>query len=134
MKAHATIPTTVDEYLQGIGNDDMRSLMQRVREIIIAAAPRAIEGISYRMPAYKQEGVLIYFAAFTHHCSLFPASTSVLDQFSNELAAYKTSKGTIQFTVDHPLPDALVTKIVKARVKENEAKARLKKSARSKRR
>lgn len=127
MKAGVKVPVTVDEYLEGIVKDDMRSLLEKVRNTIRSAAPKAEEIISYRMPAYKQDGVLVYFAAFKNHCSLFPASKQVIDEFEEELALFKTSKGTIQFTVDHPLPLGLIKKIVKARVAENKVKTEKKK-------
>jgi len=111
-------PATVDEYLERIVDDGMRSLMIKVRAAIRQAAPKAEEVISYQMPAYKQNGMLVYFAAFTKHCSLFPASKKVIDDNKEALVSFKTSKGTIQFTVEHPLPLALIKKIVKARVKE----------------
>lgn len=128
MRPAAKIPATVDEYLERIADDDKRSLLVRIRKIIRQTAPGAEESISYQMPSYKLNGILVYFAAFAHHCSLFPASTTVLDEFREELASFKTSKGTIQFTVDHPLPEALVRKIIKARLRENEARAAAKRS------
>jgi len=75
--------------------------------------------ISYRIPMFKYNGMLVGYAAFKNHCSLFPTGSGVLDQFEQELKGYRTSKGTIQFPSDKPLPDALVKKIVRARVKEN---------------
>lgn len=122
----ARVPASVDEYLDRIPDDSVRSLLIKVREAIRIAAPKATEAISYQMPAYKQNGMLVYFAAFMKHCSLFPASKNVMEAFKEDLKDFKTSKGTIQFTVDHPLPLTLVKKIVKARVKENEEKSLLK--------
>jgi uncharacterized protein YdhG (YjbR/CyaY superfamily) len=72
------------------------------------------------MPAFRYKGALIGFAAFSKHCSLFPMGSSAIEQFRDELKGFQTSKGTIQFTVEKPLPAALVKKIVKARVAENE--------------
>jgi uncharacterized protein YdhG (YjbR/CyaY superfamily) len=127
MKSLAKPPSTVDEYLERIVDPGKRSLLEKVRQAIRSAAPNAQEVISYQMPAYKQKGMLVYFAAFNHHCSLFPASRNIFDAYKKELEAFITSKGTIQFTVDHPLSIPLIKKIVKARVKENEEKALLKK-------
>jgi uncharacterized protein YdhG (YjbR/CyaY superfamily) len=129
MKAQTKSPATIDEYLERVADPAKRSLLEKLRQAIRSAAPGAQEVISYQMPAYKQNGMLVYFAAFSNHCSLFPASRKVFDAFKTELAAYKTSKGTIQFTVDHPLPLPLIKKIVKAKLKENEEKMVLKKRA-----
>jgi uncharacterized protein YdhG (YjbR/CyaY superfamily) len=93
-----------------------------LRATIRSALPRDVtETISYRMPAFKRDGVLVWYAAFAGHCSLFPGA-SALQRFKNEVAAYKTSKGTIQFALDKPLPVALIKRIVKARVAEHEAR------------
>ena len=88
-----------------------------------AAPPEATETISYGMPAFKYKGVLVWFAAFSKHCSLFPTA-SVVEAFKNELKGFSTSKGTIQFPTDKPLPSALVKKLVRARVAQNERKKR----------
>ena len=110
---------TVDEYLAGIP-EPARSTLQHVRKVIQSVVPpETTEVISYRMPMFKYKGMLVAYAAFTNHCSLFPTGSGVLDQFAKELKGYRTSKGTIQFPPDKPLPDALIRKIVKARVAEN---------------
>ncbi len=88
-----------------------------------AVPPEATETISYRMPAVKYKGVLVWFAAFSNHCSLFPTA-SVVETFKNELKGFSTSKGTIHFPTDKPLPTALVKKLVKARVSQNKSKKR----------
>ncbi len=88
-----------------------------------AVPPEATETISYRMPAVKYKGVLVWFAAFSNHCSLFPTA-SVVETFKNELKGFSTSKGTIRFPTDKPLPTALVKKLVKARVSQNKSKKR----------
>ena len=80
------------------------------------------EAISYRIPTFKYKGPLLGFAAFSNHCSLFPMSLSVMEAFKNELKDFHTSKGTIRFPVDKPLSPALVKKLVKARMAENEHK------------
>ena len=99
--------------------------LDAVRKAIRAAAPKAAtEVITYGMPGFHYKGGLVAYAAFKGHCSLFPMSGSLIGDFAKDLAGYKTSKGTIQFPVDKPLPAALVKKIVKARVVQNEAKAK----------
>jgi uncharacterized protein YdhG (YjbR/CyaY superfamily) len=114
-------PKSVDEYLAGVP-EPARSTLKKVHAAIRSAVPpEATETISYRMPAFKYKGPLVWFAAFSDHCSLFPTA-SVIEAFKNELKGFSTSKGTIQFPVDKPLPAALVRKLVKARVAENERK------------
>ncbi|MGH9702165.1 MAG: iron chaperone [Candidatus Acidiferrales bacterium] len=98
--------------------------MNRIRAAIRSAAPpEATETISYRIPAFKYEGVLLWFAAFRNHCSLFPTA-AVIEQFKNKLMPYSISKGTIQFPIDKSLPTVLVKKIVKARIAQIERKKR----------
>lgn len=121
----AEIAKNVDEYLAGIPLE-ARAALERLRKIIRVAAPQAIEVISYGMPAYKYHGTLVYFAAFKHHCSFFPGSSRLLHAHRRELARYETSKGTIRFPADKPLPVALVKKLVKERVAENEARSKKK--------
>jgi uncharacterized protein YdhG (YjbR/CyaY superfamily) len=114
-------PKDIDEYLAGIPEPG-RSTLNKIRAAICSAVPpEATETISYRIPAFKYKGILVWFAAFSHHCSLFPTA-SIVEAFKNELKGYSISKGTIQFPVDQPLPAALVRKIVKARVAQNEKK------------
>jgi len=116
-------PKTVDEYLAGIP-EPARSTLSKIRMAIRSAVPpEATETISYRMPAVKYKGVLVWFAAFSNHCSLFPTA-SVVETFKNELKGFSTSKGTIRFPTDKPLPTALVKKLVKARVSQNKSKKR----------
>ena len=109
----------VDEYLANVP-EPARSSLKRVRAVIQSVVPaEATEVISYGIPMFKYRGMLVGYAAFKNHCSLFPTGSGVLDRFEKELKGYRTSKGTIQFPSDKPLADALVKKIVKARVKEN---------------
>ena len=113
-------PKNVDEYLAGVP-EPARSTLNRVRAAIRSAVPlEATEAISYRIPTFKYKGSLLGFAAFSNHCSLFPMSPSVIDALKNELTGFHTSKGTIRFPVDKPLSAALVKKLVKARIAENE--------------
>ena len=99
--------------------EKVRVVLEKLRHTIKKAAPDAEEVISYQMPAFKYHGMLVYFAAFKNHCSFFPGNAGLVLSMRDELKVYKTAKGTIQFTVEKPLPGVLVTKIVKARVKEN---------------
>jgi len=113
--------TTVEEYLS-LFSKEQRDALEKLRQVIKAAAPKAEEVISYGMPGYKQNGVLVYFGGFKNHCSFFPASYTVIKQFAEQLKDYKTSKGTIQFPLDKAIPSTLVKKMVVARIKENELK------------
>jgi len=108
----------VDAYLARVP-PKFRTLLQRLRKTIKAAAPEAEEVISYRMPAFRQNGMLVYYAAFADHCSLFVASPRVLQEFSAELEPFRTGRGTVRFTPSRPLATGLVRRIVKARVAEN---------------
>jgi len=111
-KAHA--PKNIDEYLAGVP-EPARSTLNKVRATIRSAAPRdATEAISWGMPAFRYKGPLVGFAAFTNHCSLFPMNSSLIVTFKNELEGFETSKGTIHFPLDKPLPTALTKKLVKA--------------------
>ena len=113
------VAKTVDEYLAGIP-EPAASTLKHIREVIQSVVPKeTTEVISYGMPMFKFRGMLVGYAAFKHHCSLFPTGSGVLDQFAKELEGHRTSKGTIQFPPDKPLPDALIRKIVRARVAEN---------------
>ncbi len=110
-------PTSVDEYLASL-NDDQRVALEKLRTTIRAAAPKAEECISYDIPAYRQNGrLLVAFAAAKKHCSFFPGALPVAT-YQDELKDYSTSKGTVRFPADHPLPAALVRKLVKTRIAE----------------
>jgi uncharacterized protein YdhG (YjbR/CyaY superfamily) len=109
---------TVDEYLARV-TDDKRAALQRLRKTIKAAAPRAEECISYQLPAYRLNGMLVAFGATANHCAFYPMSASTVAAHKEELKDYDTSKGTIRFQPDNPLPASLVRKLVKARIAEN---------------
>ena len=109
---------TVDEYLARV-SDDKRVALQKLRKTIKAAAPRAEECISYQLPAYRLNGMLVAFGATANHCAFYPMSASTVAAHREELKDYDTSKGTIRFQPDNPLPAALVRKLVKARIAEN---------------
>mgnify|MGYP006266729853 CR=1 FL=1 len=121
----AAAPKSVDEYLAAVP-PSMRTALQDLRKTIRSAAPEAVEVISYRMPAFRQDGALVFFAAFEDHCSFFPGSVATARKFAAELKPFAAGEGTVHFTPEHPLPSALVTRIVKARVVENAARARAK--------
>jgi uncharacterized protein YdhG (YjbR/CyaY superfamily) len=115
------IPKTVDEYLRGVP-EPARTTLNKVRAIIRSVAPpEATEAISYGIPTFKYKGMLASFAAFSDHCSLFPGAGPTVD-FKNELKNFQTSKGTIRFTPDKPLPATLLKKILKARIAQNKRK------------
>jgi uncharacterized protein YdhG (YjbR/CyaY superfamily) len=114
------VAKTVDEYPANTP-EPAQSTLKHIRAVIQSVVPKeATEVISYGIPMFKYNGMLVGYAAFKNHCSLFPTGSGVLDRFEKELKGYRASKGTIHFSSDKPLPDALVRKIVKARVKENE--------------
>jgi uncharacterized protein YdhG (YjbR/CyaY superfamily) len=110
-----TTPRDVDEYLASVP-EAARSALKKMRAVIQSCVPpEATETISYKIPAIKYKGMLVWFAGFSDHCSLFPTA-AVIDAFKDELQGYQTAKGTIRFPLDKPLPVALLKKIVKARV------------------
>jgi uncharacterized protein YdhG (YjbR/CyaY superfamily) len=116
-------PKDVDEYIAGVP-EPARTTLKKMRATIRSAVPpEATEVISYRMPAFKHKQVLVWFAAFSDHCSLFPTA-AVIDKFKNELKNFSTSKGTLHFPTNKPLPTTLIKKLVKARVAQNESKKR----------
>jgi uncharacterized protein YdhG (YjbR/CyaY superfamily) len=116
-------PKTVDEYLARVP-EPARSTLSKVRATIRSVVPpEATEAISYGIPAFKYKGTLVWFAAFAEHCSFFPTA-GVIEEFKDELKGFPTSKGTIQFPVNKPLPATLVKKMVKARVAQVEGKKR----------
>jgi uncharacterized protein YdhG (YjbR/CyaY superfamily) len=114
-------PKSVDEYLAGVPEPARRTLNTMRAAIRTAVPAEATETISYRMPAFKHKRVLVWFAAFANHCSLFPTA-AVVEAFQDELKGFTTSKGTIQFPADKPLPIALIKKLVRARVVQSDAK------------
>jgi uncharacterized protein YdhG (YjbR/CyaY superfamily) len=114
---------TIDEYLAAL-NADQRAALERLRKVIRAAAPQAEECISYQLPAYRCNGMLVAFGAAAKHCAFYPMSSSTVEDLKDELKAYETSKGTIRFQPEKPLPAALVRKIVKLRLAENAARGR----------
>jgi uncharacterized protein YdhG (YjbR/CyaY superfamily) len=119
---------TIDDYLDRVP-EPARTTLGKLRDIIRAAAPAATEGISYQLPAFRCLGMLVGFGATANHCAFYVMSGTVLEPYEDELRAYDTSKGTIRFPANAPLPAALVKKLVKARMAENEARATMKAGA-----
>jgi len=112
-------PTTIDEYLARLP-DDQRTALEKLRKAIKSAAPRAEECISYQLAAFRLDGMLVAFGATKNHCAFYPMSATTVAEFEDELKNFETSKGTIRFQPSKPLPVALVKKLVKARIDENQ--------------
>ena len=118
----ASVPKNVDDYLARVPQE-ARTTLEKLRQTIKAAAPKAVEVISYQMPTFKLDGrMLVSFAAFKNHCSFFPGAAPI-KVHAKDLKAYEISKGTIRFPTNKALPASLVKKLVKARIEENEARA-----------
>ena len=110
---------TIDDYIAGFP-ENVQEILEQLRQTIRNAAPESEETISYQMPAFKQKGILVYFAAFKNHIGFYPTPSGV-EKFKKELSGYEVSKGTVKFPIDKTIPLDLVSKIVKFRVKENSA-------------
>jgi len=108
---------TIDDYISTFPKN-IQIILEELRQVIREAAPKAEETISYQMPAFRQNGILVWFAAFKNHIGFFP-KVSAINAFKEKLSFYQTSKGTIQFPIDAPIPFELVKEIVRFRVKEN---------------
>jgi len=111
---------SVDEYLAGVPEPAQTTLSQIRRVIRSVVPPEATETIGYRIPSFKFKGWLVGYAAFANHCSFFPGALP--RKFATELKGFSTSKGTIRFPVDNPLPTSLLKKLVKARIEQNKVK------------
>jgi uncharacterized protein YdhG (YjbR/CyaY superfamily) len=117
-------PKNIDEYLAAL-SDDKRAALEKLRKTIRAAVPKAEEGISYGLAAFRLAGKpLVGFGAAANHCAFYPMSSTTVNAHQGDLEAYDTSKGAIRFQADKPLPVALVRKLVKARIAENERRSR----------
>ncbi len=115
-------PKTIDAYLAKVP-EPSRSSLQRIRRIIRSVVPaETTECISYGIPTFRYKGLLFGFAAFTRHCSLFPMSAALIVKYKKDLEGFETAKGTIRFQADKPPSAALIKKLVKARVAQNDAK------------
>jgi uncharacterized protein YdhG (YjbR/CyaY superfamily) len=124
---------SVDEYI-ATHPEDVQKVLQRVRGAIRKAVPDAEEGISYQIPAYKLHGgIVVYFAGWKQHYSVYPATDRVVEEFKDELLPYELSKGTIRFPLSQPVPVKLIERIAKVRAEEAAERARAKVTARKKR-
>jgi len=124
MESTNSKPKTIDEYLAGV-NADHRGVPEKIRQTIHAVAPKAEECISYGIPAFRLNGrSLVFFGAWANHCAFYPGSSVTLKKLRNELKGFQTSKGTLRFSPDKPVPVALVKKLLKARIAENNARAK----------
>jgi uncharacterized protein YdhG (YjbR/CyaY superfamily) len=113
---------TIDEYLEAL-TKEQRTALEKLRRAIKAAAPKAEECISYQIPGFRLNGrMLVSFAAWANHCAFYPGSYP-LEVHRTELKNYETSKGTLRFPIDKPLPATLVRKLVKTRIEQNMAKS-----------
>jgi len=120
-------PKNVDEYIERVPEPG-RTTLSKMRATIRSAAPKeATEAISYGMPAFVYKGALVYYGAFSDHCSFFPGSARLVEEYEDELKGFSTAKGTIRFPLNKPLPSTLVKKFVKMRVAQNELKSQSKK-------
>jgi uncharacterized protein YdhG (YjbR/CyaY superfamily) len=114
----------VDAYLARVP-EPARTTLEKMRATIRSVVPKeSTEGLSYGMPAFRYKGALVGYAAFKNHCSFFPMQASLIDELKDELKSYRTSKGTLQFPQDKPLPAALLKRMVKLRVAENERRGK----------
>ncbi|MBT9500692.1 MAG: DUF1801 domain-containing protein [Burkholderiaceae bacterium] len=121
MESIRAAPVSVDEYIQGFA-PEVQAILQRVRQAVLEAAPGAQEVISYRMPAVKQNGVLVYFAAFKNHIGVYPPITGDA-RIQKAIAPYAGEKGNLRFPFDKPMPYGLISRITALRVKQDAAKA-----------
>lgn len=118
-------PRNIDEYLAGT-TAEQRTALEKIRRTIHAVAPAVEEGISYGLAGFKLNGrPLVYFGAWANHCAFYPGSSTLAKKFQARLKHFHTSKGTIRFTPDKPLPTALVKELVKARIAENEGRTQI---------
>ena len=127
---NSVIPESVDAYISTFPSD-IQNKLQTLRACIRKAAPRAEEIISYRMPAYRYHGVLVYFAGYKNHIGFYPTGSGV-QEFKKELSVYKGAKGSVQFPIDQPIPTTLIARIVKFRLRENESKLAIKSKGKAK--
>ncbi len=123
-------PLTVSAYFASVP-PRQRKTLNALRKTIKNQVPDATEVISYGIPTFKLGRMLVSYAAFANHCSFFPLSAALIDRYKKELVRYETSRGTIRFSIDHPLPSSLVRKFVKARLAQNRMRDSLKGESRS---
>ncbi len=125
MNPHQIIPKNIDEYIAGFPSP-IQEILESVRATIRNAAPESEEVISYRMPAFKQNGYVIFFAAHKKHLGMYGNTTVALEIFKEELATYVGPKGSLKFPYNKPMPLDIISNIVKLRVKENQERAEAK--------
>ena len=121
-RGNAKPTNAIDAYIARFPKETQR-LLQQLRATILRAAPNAEEVISYQMPAYRQHGILVYFAAYHNHIGLYPMASGI-SKFKKELSRFKGAKGSVQFPLDKPLPLRLIRSIVAFRVKDDLARAK----------
>ena len=118
MERKKRAPTTIDEYILQCPID-VQPVLAKIRAVIKEAAPEAVEKISYQMPGFYYSGYLVWFGVHAHHIGFYPTGSGI-EAFKEELSAYKTSKGAVQFPLDKPIPYELIRKIVRFRAAENQ--------------
>ena len=121
MNASNNTPKNIDEYIAGFPIE-VQQIMQKIRATIHEAAPGAVETISYQIPTFTLHGNLVHFAAYKRHIGFYPTSSGI-EKFKKEIAAYKWAKGSVQFPLDQPIPYELISRITAFRVAENTARA-----------
>ena len=129
MATDPAVPATIDEYISAF-SPKVQAVLRRIRKVIHSAAPDAKEVISYRMPAFKLNGVLVYFAAFKNHIGLYPPIRGDA-RLLKAVSPYAGEKGNLRFPLDQPIPYALIERIVKLRVKQDLAKAKAQRKKKS---
>jgi len=122
MATNRVVPKTIDEYISAF-SPEVRAILQEVRQVVRSAAPGAQEAISYNIPAFKLNGVLVYFAAFKQHIGFYPPIRGD-SRLEKAVSEYAGEKGNLRFPLDQPIPYALIERITKLRVKQNLAKAK----------
>ena len=122
MATNRVVPKTIDEYISAF-SPEVRAILQEVRQVVRSAAPGAKEAISYNIPAFKLNGVLVYFAAFKQHIGFYPPIRGD-SRLEKAVSQYAGEKGNLRFPLDQPIPYALIERITKLRVKQNLAKAK----------
>ena len=121
MESNRNAPTSVDEYIAGF-SPEVRAILRRVRQVVREAAPQAREGISYRMPALKQNGILVYFGAFKGHIGLYPPIAGDA-RIQSAISPYAGEKGNLRFAFNRPIPYDLIARVTELRAKQDSAKA-----------
>jgi uncharacterized protein YdhG (YjbR/CyaY superfamily) len=125
METNQSPPKTIDEYIAGFPGD-VQEILEKVRATIREVAPTAEETINYQIPTFTLKGNLVHFAAFSKHIGFYPTPSGI-EKFQDELAAYESAKGSVQFPLDQPIPYELIHRMVAFRVQENLERAEKKK-------